>query len=117
MAEPEKKAFFCAACKRQFDLSSRTIMPSYNKTMEKLVTSYICPDCVSQVAQLARAYASKAFEGERWYQNGGLKENDVIEDFVGFFLNYDLDFAIKIRYAPSLETAVKDINEYLAQHR
>jgi len=113
ITDPKKKVFICANCNQLNDLSHRTTMPYYNTIMEKVVTSYICPNCVSLVSQIIRTYASKAFTGTPFQEDGGLKENEVIEDFVAFFLPYDPDFAIQIRYSTSTEGAVQSIEQYL----
>ena len=91
----------------------RTILPVYNDRMRMVVTGNICPECIPAIVEKTKEYAGKAADGTPWQEGYGLKHNDVIENFVSFFINRDMEFTIKIRYMESVEQAIETIHERL----
>jgi len=81
-----------------------------------LTTKYVCPQCLNQAIAETKEYARSAKEGESWREDGGLKNNEIIEEFVGFLLRHNLtSLAIDIRYAGSLEEGIQKLEQFMDQ--
>lgn len=109
-----EKIFLCSFCIHTFPYDERTVIPTYNKGMEMLVTTYVCSDCLPEAIEQTKAYLQRAQVDQPWRKDGGLKFNTIIEAFVGFLLRHRMtDLAISIRYANSLEDGIQKVNQLL----
>jgi hypothetical protein len=113
-----KIVVICSGCMGGFDQDRITVVPRYNETMEMVVTAHICPDCLDRVLDETDQYLATAAQDTPWQEDGGLKHNRVIEDFVGFLLNHKLlDLVIEVRYAPSVEEGIARMRAFLQRIR
>jgi len=113
-----KQVFVCSGCMQSFLSQEIAVVPRYSEKMNMVVTAYICPTCLPRILDETEAYLETARDGEPWREGEGLKNNEVIENFVGFLLRHELlDLLVDVRYAPSVEEGIARMRGFLDRIR